>query len=384
MRHLYLALTLTLSLGLSSVEAKGPGSIKDFIIAHHPDYVQVYPEDIERLWDRNGWADLDLDSTGSKDYRIVFYTSGASGAVLVFRREAGEYSLVWETGPHRRLGSGVGTGVSLIDMDGDGQPEILLSTRTHRFEAYYVFRWDRENRQLVSLVEGEEPQWWPYGAFEGSSVFFADFDNDGKLDVMVNEDLLVPDRPMYLGPGAGQTTLWHFNGTTFVKGETRRTFDIDDPSVVNSFLAKYTDIQVKPKAWRQSWLTGQGPGASVEGQEHRHVVFSLGGIENNLYRLDQVDRASFRVVAPQGSLLKPVRPRSALLKAAEADPASGNQGVGGPHLEVTFLVEDLLEMARAPKPVPDPAGRVCFDLQSNLAGQPGLVRAWACLPLSPQ
>ncbi|MEW6486853.1 MAG: VCBS repeat-containing protein [Thermodesulfobacteriota bacterium] len=364
-------------------EAPGSDSIKDFIIAHHPEYVDVHPEEIESRWNLNGWEDLDLDETGAKDYRIVFYTSGASGAVLVFRREVGNYRLIWETGPQRRLGTGVGTGISALDIDGDGRPEIHLSTSTHRAEAHYLFRWDREKNELVSLLAGEDPE-WPYGAFGGSSVVFADFDNDGRLEAMVNEDLIVPDRPMSRGPGAGQTTLWRFDGTKFEAVETRRTFDIDDPSVVNPYLARYTDIEVKPKAWRQSWLTGQGPGSSVEGQEHRHVVFYLGGVEDNQYRLDQVDRASFRVAAPQGTLLAPVRPQSALLKAAEADPASGNQGVGGPRIEVTFLVGDLLEMARAPQPVPDHLGRVCFDLQSNLTGQPGLVRAWACLPVSAQ
>lgn len=386
MRHLFLATTLFLGLGLSPALAQDSGSIRDFIIAHHPEYLEVHPDDIERLWSRNGWADLDLDGTGSKEYRVLYYTNEAVGALLVFRLEGGTYQKIWESGPDpaRDLSGGAGAGVGLLDIDGDGRPELHLTTGTHRSEIHHLFRWDRENRRPVSLVAPRDSS-LEFGAFGGSSVFFADFDNDGKLDATVSEAFYADDRPMSMGPSGTRETLWKFDGTTFHEVGTRTVRDQDHPEAEEpGFFARYTDIQVKPKAWRQSWLTGQGPGASVEGQEHRHVVFSLGGIENNLYRLDQVDRASFRVVAPQGSLLKPVRPRSALLKAAEADPASGNQGVGGPRLEVTFLVGDLLEMARTPKPVPDPAGRVCFDLQSNLAGQPGLVRAWACLPLSPE
>lgn len=389
MRITSLVFMLTVALGLGAAPSQGTaasGSIRDFIIAHYPEYlkVQITEEGIEEYWGRNGWADVDLDGSGSKDYRVVFYTDGGSGAVLVFWRQGDDYHVVWETGPNRNIGTGFGTGVSLIDIEGDERPELHLSTSTHRYEAHYLFRWNRENRELVSLLEGERP-YWPYGAFGGSSVFFADFDNDGRLDVKVNEPFYAEDQPMYKGPSGTRQTLWRFDGQKFSVVGTRTVRDQDHPDAVEPpFSTIYTDVQVRPKEWRQSWLTGQGPGASVEGQEHRHVVFYLRGIENDLYRLDEVDRTSFRVVAPQGSLLRPVRPRSALLKAAEAEAAEGNQGVGGPRIEVTFLVADLLEMARAPQPVPGPAGKVCFDLQSNLTGRPGLVRAWACLPVSDQ
>jgi len=386
MCYLLLATTLFLGLALSPALAQDSQSISDFIIAHHPEYLAVHPDDLGRLWSRNGWADLDLDGTGSKEYRVLYYTNEAVGALLVFRLEGGNYQKIWESGPDpvRDLSGGVGASVGLLDIDGDGRPELHLTTGTHRSEIHHMFRWDQENRQPVNLVDPRDSS-VEFGAFGGSSVFFADFDNDGKLDASVYDPFYAPDRAMYMGPSGTRETLWKFDGTTFQEVGTRTVRDQDNPEAVEpGFMTMYTDIQVNPKAWRQSWLTGQGPGASVEGQKHRHVVFYLGGIEDGQYRLDQVDRSSFRVVAPQGSLLRPVRPQSVLLKAAEAEAAEGNQGVGGPRIEVIFLVGDLLEMARAPRLLPDPVGRVCFDLQSNLEGQPGLVRAWACLPVSPE
>lgn len=140
----------------------------------------------------------DLDGVGSKDYVVAVYSNGFQGAVRVLRLAGG---VIDET--HYRLMSGHVPLLRLIDVDGDGKPEIIAGFATMGAEATWPFRWSEGRLSLIG------PSVVAFGDVRPllMHVSLLDIDGDGKLE-MVH---WVPGEPVHqvlklTGDGTYRTT----------------------------------------------------------------------------------------------------------------------------------------------------------------------------------
>ena len=82
----------------------------------------------------------DLNGTGQADFLVAAYTNGSSAVVRVLRRQGTSATLVAE--PALPLMGGIIPEVSLVDLDGDSRPEIVVhySAATGGYSAW-IFKW---------------------------------------------------------------------------------------------------------------------------------------------------------------------------------------------------------------------------------------------------
>lgn len=92
----------------------------------------------------------DLDGTGSPDYLVVAYYNGLHDTVRIIKT-AGVASVVGESNLNY-IGGSAGQ-VSVVDLDGDGKPEIDLVLPTSKHSAHWLFKWSNGALRLFGPSE---------------------------------------------------------------------------------------------------------------------------------------------------------------------------------------------------------------------------------------
>jgi len=116
------------------------------------------------------YVDADLGGTGKKNYIVAVYSNGFSGAVRVLQKQGSTATLI--ASPSLPDMGGINPNVRLVDVDGDGRPEVVasFSTGNGATTADWVFKWD--NEELHSISPGL------------NGVDFVDLTGDGKLNAV--------------------------------------------------------------------------------------------------------------------------------------------------------------------------------------------------------
>jgi hypothetical protein len=136
-------------------------------------------------------------------------TNGLSAVVRVIKKQGAIGSVVAE--PSLPLMAGVYPFVTLVDLDGDGRPEVVVTlTSVTGFDADWIFKWDGTNLNFVGPYEVE-----PDGnvATVLGDAAFVDLNGDGVLDI-VN-----PPEPVCLSrdtPDTDPFTVFTLSGGTYV------------------------------------------------------------------------------------------------------------------------------------------------------------------------
>ena len=161
-------------------------------------------------FDRDGW--LDILKTNFSDESTSLYQNKGSGLFV-------DEALAFGIGRNR---SWVGWGAGFADFDNDGWPDILL-VNGHVFpelDSSDTGLSFRQPRVLYKNLQGKRfddvsakagPVITTYRSGRGAA--FGDFDNDGRVDVVINE---MNDTPSLLRSIAGNQNHWvliHLEGT---------------------------------------------------------------------------------------------------------------------------------------------------------------------------
>lgn len=209
----------------------GDGTL-EVIVGRGDDQVTVYSNTGEEIWTRNPFGDgevrtlaiADLDNTGPLEIIVGRGSGGDYEQVNVLQADG----TVRPGFPARRSGeAGYGWGmynqnVTIGDLNGDGQREIIAPTDTH-----YITALDPNGNQLpVNPIYGEGKVWAEVGVhvdqaadlegfaecgiqhrpnFANSAPVIADVDGDGSLEIVVVGDVYDcnigdPDGDMYHQP----------------------------------------------------------------------------------------------------------------------------------------------------------------------------------------
>ena len=190
------------------------------------------PVDLQ-LADLDGDGDLDLVSTSEDLGRVIWYENVDGQGQLV------ENTLLHvEDNP-----AYMGLSVAIADMDGDTDPDVLSSMTTQ-------FSW-YENRGLHSGAFGLELPVSPYIPFHCFSLFPADIDGDGDLDVAYGTTVEVGwyqnlDGRGTFGPAIPQATGMFYNRSVVAA-------DLDSDGDLDLLVATYVDRTI-------SWFENGGGG----------------------------------------------------------------------------------------------------------------------------
>jgi len=96
----------------------------------------------------------DLNGTGSADFLIAAYTNGFSAVVRVLRRQGTSAMVVAE--PKLPLIAGIYPSISLIDVDEDGRPEVVVGLSSARGAvADWIFKWDGASLVSIGPMQAE-------------------------------------------------------------------------------------------------------------------------------------------------------------------------------------------------------------------------------------
>jgi hypothetical protein len=125
----------------------------------------------------------DLDGSGSKDYLVVAYYNGVHDTVRVLKAPAGAAATVAGDLGLNYIGGGPAQ-VSLIDLDGDGKPEIDLIIPGRRM-AHWLFKWSSGTLKFFGPAEVDA-----FGRQHTilSDLRVADIDGDGIPELLVPKD----------------------------------------------------------------------------------------------------------------------------------------------------------------------------------------------------
>jgi len=160
-------------------------------------FPQALVDESQARFDRGGpppfrtsaFKAADLNGSGTAEFLIAGYTNGFSATIRVLRKANNTASLVAE--PNLPLLGGVDSQVELLDLDGDGRPEIIISFSSARGNwANWVFKWTGTTLNLMG----------PSGVDEEGDVStllanadFEDLDRDGKLEAINPPELSAPE-----------------------------------------------------------------------------------------------------------------------------------------------------------------------------------------------
>ena len=144
-------------------------------------------------YDRDGNLDLFLLNNSPRDFaRGIPLAPGASGAMpehynqLYHNNGDGTFTNV-----SARAGIlhtvGYGLGVAVADINGDGWPDIYVSNDITPNDVLYV-------NQRNGTFRDSAAAWLKHTSYAGMGVDVADFDNDGRPDIM-QADMMPPDWP---------------------------------------------------------------------------------------------------------------------------------------------------------------------------------------------
>jgi hypothetical protein len=152
----------------------------------------------------------DLDRTGNGDYIVAVYCGSPNGIIRVLRPSGNDAAVVAETG-YPAMG-GHFPRLRLVDLDGDGSPEIVASFATMGgLEQTWIFRWSGAALALFGPTTTSGRRSVVHSLI--SSVDFLDVDGDGIpeiIEVDHNRSRILRRRPDG-GYAPDDNTVVYFN-----------------------------------------------------------------------------------------------------------------------------------------------------------------------------
>ncbi len=190
-----LSLLFLLLASNSSVAQAGDAAIKQQLLAQPPAALVELGTKLPNESLSVDFLRADLDGSGKFQFFIALYSLNGDGVFLrVFRQEGSQLTLVGEQedkDPH----GGWGTHASLVDIDGDGIPELdLAGTEANgrqTFHEYMVWTGTSLHAAIVYVADAR----------------LEDIDGDGILELIS-------------GNGDGTFNIYKFQGTNFVLSQT--------------------------------------------------------------------------------------------------------------------------------------------------------------------
>lgn len=122
----------------------------------------------------------DLDGSGQTNYIIAVYCNGMNDILRVLKVQNGVAALADEP-DMPNMGGGRGS-VRTVDVDGDGKPEVLLSIAGERQSEDWLLKWNGSKLSILSPVRTDSR-----GKLHSllSSVQLLDIDGDGLPELLV-------------------------------------------------------------------------------------------------------------------------------------------------------------------------------------------------------
>jgi len=226
--------------------------VDDLAAAHYPDWLDADYE----VMTADGTAPVrrwmamaaDLDGTGTTDYVVAVYCNSVSGNVRVLRAGVG---VIAQTN-YPAMG-GMYPKLRLVDLTGDGRPEIVASFTAMHGDETWILNW--QQRSLVSIAPTKTLDNGVVNSVLGTSDFF-DVDGDGlpEILVMTDGDPGDPPKDVVYKLGSGRfaptgTSLLYAN--RFVRGK-------GEPEIFTAVIRAVTGQKVQIKV-----VNGDGAGDNV-------------------------------------------------------------------------------------------------------------------------
>ena len=165
---------------------RGPKFVDKFLLA----------DDMRRYEDwYDDFSTIPMDIAGNG--RLDFITGGWWGNNLRWRENPGKNGALW---PEHILADNIGNieTTRAWDIDGDGQAQVVMADADIEDSKVTILRHEKGQH----WTRQDLPQSFPYGSLHSLAV--ADFNGDGRLDILVNEqeELLPAGRqnPSMLSP----------------------------------------------------------------------------------------------------------------------------------------------------------------------------------------
>lgn len=156
------------------------------------------PADLERSW---RFQRADLDGTGTPTYIVALYSNGIRAVLRVINAVGNTGTVV--AAPADPTLDPYHMSMQLVDLDGDGKPEILLSSGSMRRTANWIFAWRSAALVLISpartLKDGTHVSLIP-------DVRLVDVDGDGRPELLTRDISTGIDTTYKLVAGAYQRT----------------------------------------------------------------------------------------------------------------------------------------------------------------------------------
>lgn len=128
----------------------------------------------------SAFAEADLNGTGNNDFLVAAYTNGFSAVARVLRKQG--TSVVLANEPQIPLLGGIYPTVTLIDLDNDGKPEVVIGLSSARGGvADWIFKWNGSALQLFGPTEADLSG--NTTTMLGDAVF-VDLDGNGILEII--------------------------------------------------------------------------------------------------------------------------------------------------------------------------------------------------------
>ena len=178
------AAALLLPAGFPRPAASQPPTPEQIVAQFFPQHLITESEDDHAAggplpFQASDFEAVDLQGDGS-EFLVAAYTNGFSGAVRVLHKAGTGWQLADEP-DLPRLG-GIFPSVSLLEIDGEGPPEVLVSLSSARGpSADWVFDWDGSDLRPVNpTVAGDD------GEIDTvlSDADFLDLDGDGVAEMI--------------------------------------------------------------------------------------------------------------------------------------------------------------------------------------------------------
>ena len=218
----------------------------------------------------------DLNGTGRREFLVAAYSSGMSAAVRVLRQHGATAVLVDE--PDLPCFGGRNPAVSLLDLDGDGRPEVVVKLGTIGCTSMdWIFKWKGSKLTPYGATVADD-NGCPASVLHDAS--FVDLDGDGVLEIVNPPELNVPaieaGRP-------GQYTVFKLKGGSYTL--TDGTLDHFSPcfrGATEPSVCTQTFAAASPGRYGMTIVNGNGGqwGAvsSVEVQLNGELVPAPGSI----------------------------------------------------------------------------------------------------------